>query len=285
MKKLITSFFVGILALVLFVGSASAVSSYFNGFETDTSGWFDDGVEITRVPSGTHSITSADGAYNAEVHAGAFTRWGDYESVFPTDGYLTQVDVYLDMNLADGTDKRFDFSSAINQPSGDHRRDFIFSLGTLPGESATNQWAVSVSNNSPGWPNNPDRNPAVITESGWYTLKSTFKNNGSGVLAVEMQVIKKSDSSVVGTWTLSDPTDVIGTTVGGNRYGWFVTSDFEFLAIDNSKKINIVPVIEPPTNKDDCKKDGWKTFNNPTFKNQGACVSYVVSNDHAGKRD
>ena len=37
----------------------------------------------------------------------------------------------------------------------------------------------------------------------------------------------------------------------------------------------------PPTDKDQCKKDGWKLFNNPTFKNQGDCVSYVQSNEHA----
>ena len=30
-----------------------------------------------------------------------------------------------------------------------------------------------------------------------------------------------------------------------------------------------------PTDKDQCKKDGWKSFNNPSFKNQGQCVSYV----------
>lgn len=27
--------------------------------------------------------------------------------------------------------------------------------------------------------------------------------------------------------------------------------------------------------KNQCKNDGWQTFNNPTFKNQGECVSYV----------
>ncbi len=32
-----------------------------------------------------------------------------------------------------------------------------------------------------------------------------------------------------------------------------------------------------PTNKDQCKKDGYKAFNNPTFKNQGECVSYVAT--------
>lgn len=35
------------------------------------------------------------------------------------------------------------------------------------------------------------------------------------------------------------------------------------------------PLVGPPTSKDQCKNGGWKTFNNPTFKNQGQCVSYV----------
>ena len=46
-------------------------------------------------------------------------------------------------------------------------------------------------------------------------------------------------------------------------------------------------VLQPevPLSKDECKKGGWETFINPTFKNQGDCVSYVQSNDNAGKRD
>lgn len=36
------------------------------------------------------------------------------------------------------------------------------------------------------------------------------------------------------------------------------------------------PPVGPPTNKDQCKNDGWKTFNTPrTFKNQGDCIQYV----------
>lgn len=30
-----------------------------------------------------------------------------------------------------------------------------------------------------------------------------------------------------------------------------------------------------PVSKDECKKDGWMTFNTPVFKNQGSCVSFV----------
>jgi hypothetical protein len=38
-----------------------------------------------------------------------------------------------------------------------------------------------------------------------------------------------------------------------------------------------VPLVGPPTSKAQCMKGGWKTFNNPAFKNQGQCVSYVAS--------
>ncbi len=39
----------------------------------------------------------------------------------------------------------------------------------------------------------------------------------------------------------------------------------------------LAPLVGPPTNKDQCKANGWMTFNNPTFKNQGDCVSFVAT--------
>ena len=36
-----------------------------------------------------------------------------------------------------------------------------------------------------------------------------------------------------------------------------------------------------PESADECKNDGWMSFNSPTFKNQGDCVSYVKSNANA----
>ncbi len=35
------------------------------------------------------------------------------------------------------------------------------------------------------------------------------------------------------------------------------------------------PVASGPRSKSDCKDGGWKTFTNPSFRNQGQCVSYV----------
>jgi hypothetical protein len=49
-------------------------------------------------------------------------------------------------------------------------------------------------------------------------------------------------------------------------------------------RFNAAPaLVGPPTNKDQCKNGGWKTFNNPSFKNQGECVSYVE--DHKQNHD
>ena len=38
-----------------------------------------------------------------------------------------------------------------------------------------------------------------------------------------------------------------------------------------------VPTPTGPTSKDQCKNGGWRTFTNPSFKNQGDCVSFVAT--------
>ncbi len=48
--------------------------------------------------------------------------------------------------------------------------------------------------------------------------------------------------------------------------------------VDNYSAMSGATLVGPPTDKDQCKNDGWKTFNNPTFKNQGQCVSYFNHN-------
>jgi len=43
-----------------------------------------------------------------------------------------------------------------------------------------------------------------------------------------------------------------------------------------------VPVVNPMT-KAACKHGGWKSFTNPSFKNQGQCVAYVNHHSSHGK--
>jgi hypothetical protein len=213
-------------------GAVAPTTVYFNGFETDIDGW----DSPIRVISGTNGITSASGDYYAEATTD-FTRWGGYNSVFPAGGYITSIDIYLDMNGGFANDTRFDWTSAVSTPANTHRRDFIFNGGfyndaTGPG-AGQNRFVFSASNNAPGWPKNPGRDPFAVTTTGWYTLQHLFYDSGSSVLAVEMSILDSS-GTVLHTWTLSDPSDVIGTMVGGNRYGWFAYNYFPILAVDNS---------------------------------------------------
>jgi hypothetical protein len=197
------------------------------GFEQDSNGWQD----VNRVASGTDSIDAKSGDYYATVapNGGAVTHWGGYSSAFPTGGYDTELSIYLDPDANPGNGQ-FDYSSAVSGPDCAHRRDFIFTGG----RSGGSDFCVSASNNSPGWPCNPGREPVVLTEPGWYTFRHEFREANGNVLSVDM-VLLGPDGNELNTWTLSDPSDVIGGTVGGNRYGWFVDNDFA-LAIDDTSR-------------------------------------------------
>jgi nitrous oxidase accessory protein NosD len=197
-----------------------------NGFEFDTGGW----TSATRVASGTDGISSAAGGFHAKLAAGSFTRWGGYKSVFPAGGFTTSVRFYLNPAGGWANDTRFSFTSAVSNVSGAHLRDFGFNAGFYndavgPG-AGTNRILVNVSNGVGRGNSNPKDANVIISSAGWYTFEHSFQDNGSGVLAVTLTV-RDSSNAVVGTpTTLSTPADVIGTVVGGNRYGWLQTNEF-----------------------------------------------------------
>ena len=109
-----------LFCLPALVASADAPPGpYFNGFEANTSNWFDlsngGSGSITRQQSGysnggayASGISSASGSsWHARVSGdspcapplpcyGPFTRWGGYSQTFPAGGYRTQIDIYLD---------------------------------------------------------------------------------------------------------------------------------------------------------------------------------------------
>jgi len=250
-------------------------AAYFNGFERNTDGWFDrtnGGFgTITRRPSGysdgiggyANVINSATGNWHARLTGndnpcdrtqfgtpcyGPFTRWGGYSSTFPEGGYSTQVDIYLDVSWAAvNPDYRFDWDSAINDNNGNFLRDFVFNAGTSP--SGMPQFFVNASTNAtrsgafpenpcpaPNTPPNTCRVPAVISTSGWYTFRHTFLND-AGSLAVDFDIINQSTNVLVAHWTIHSGDSI--STVGGNRYGWFVIEEIPNLPIDNSLRTGL----------------------------------------------
>jgi len=218
-------------------------AAFFQSFETDTAGWFN----TSRVPWGTHSVPSESGAFHAEDDGGAFTRWGGYSKTF--NPYVTTVDIYLDTQApyGDGTpltpypnDTRFDWTSAVSTPTCGHRRDFVFNAGfytDIDSTGAGPRFVISASTNagrSGAFPKNPGRDPFTIYTEGWYTFEHRFYAGPGGVLRVDLTIKDAITGAPLHMWTLSDPSDIIGTTVGGNRYGWFATDEFPFLAFDTT---------------------------------------------------
>lgn len=260
MKKLL-GIWIAAIAVVYSAGGAQAASIYSNDFSTNTAGW---------LLSGTGATVTRDTGLNTATVIGSttgsiYTNFGGYNfgvgNAVPTvfQEYYTSLDIYLDLAGGWANDTRFDWSSAINNNLGTHRRDFIFNAGfyndaTGPGAN-TNRFVISASNNSqPGnaYAKNPDRDPIAISTPGWYTFEHHFYDNG-GVLAVDMSIFDiGNNNSLVHQWTLSDPSDLIAG-IGGNRYGWFDYNQFPVgatplisggLQIDNARldTAAVVPV-------------------------------------------
>ncbi len=264
------------LVLGTSVGNAAPIVQFFQGFEVNNV-WGDPGTDPDQVATGTGGITSKSGSFHGSAVAGDFTRWGGYNATFPANGYSTSVDFYLNVAGGYANDTRFDWSSAISNAAGAHRRDFVITGGFYNAASpcgSGNRFVFSASNNSPGNPCTPALNPVVVTTSGWYSLVHTFLRGSGNVLVVKMELINSSNQ-VLGTWYRSDPTDVIGTTVGGNRYGWLVTSGFPFLAVDNSQRTD----LDPPTTNLVVSKagdNGWLFYDDNTDKVDPTLGSFVT---------
>lgn len=236
---------------------------FSQGFEADTAGWnANNGATVTRVLSGSTGTAYAPGISASEgtafarlslgaastcasgggpqnVQAGPFTQWGCYGCEFPTGGYDTTIAIYLDVAYAIANpDTRFDWSSAINGVAGtggtcSHRRDFTFNAGS----NATG-FVISASTNATRCganPADPGRTPVQITQSGWYTFRTSF-DLVAGQLVVTSTITRQADNVVAGTWVVSEPTDV-AALIGGNRYGWFVSNEFPDLAIDLNQRV------------------------------------------------
>jgi hypothetical protein len=270
-------------ASLLLIGAVAASAdappgTFFNGFESNTSGWFDKSNggygTIARQPSGyvnggyASGIGSASGAWHARVSgdpcvvpaqcAGPYTRWGGYAQVFPVGGYRTYIAIYLDVSWASThQDARFDFSSAINNAAGGFLRDFVFNAGTNraidPGPAGFYVTASTNATRSGAYPENPCpapntppntcRTPVHITTSGWYTFRHTFRAD-AGSLAVDFDIFNSSGGAVA-SWTIHSGDAM--ATVGGNRYGWFANEEIPELAIDNSARSGLTLSLTPAT--------------------------------------
>ncbi len=231
--------------------NCESIVAHFEGFEDPgfTPGgnnWNEYDSLVTRVTSGTGGVASKGGVAHALLDStglplgstGAFTRLGGYSSVWD-GGFKTSLDVYIDLSDPGVAAKTygFDLSQAVTNQSGSHRRDFIFHAAA---DDNTNPGAVLIaaSNNSNGAKRNDLESIShyAITASGWYTIEWVFRDDGFGVLAVDCN-LRTATGTLLWTETRSDPSDVIATQIGGNRYMWFTFLAVDTLPIDNTRLV------------------------------------------------
>jgi hypothetical protein len=231
----------------MFAAQASATLVYNQGFEVDTSGWFDFNSAVVRVASGTDGIASAGGAFHGIVsnidpnQTGIFTRYDGYRDTWP-DGFIAKQQIYLDTGWADGTG--FDLSVAANGSDGAHQRDFIFHVEK---DASTGSLLVGGSNNTnfDTLGNLEASNHYAVVSSGWYTFQHVF-SDVLGQLSVDLNLIDAGGTTLF-TETRTSAIDLIPTEVGGNRYGWFTFNDIDRLAIDNTMlEINTQATVPTP---------------------------------------
>jgi hypothetical protein len=272
-----------------------------------------DGVStgtINRVPSGytngggyADGVASAAGAFHARLRTpsgsgcmpgmpgsqcnGPYSDMGlgFTDAQFPQPGYVTQLDVYLDTGFAAAHhDYRYDLESAINNTSGSYLQGFDFNAGTTLATATTPGFVIGASTNadrSGAFPENPCpapftppanscRAPVTITTPGWYTFRHTFRDV-SGALTVRLQILNSTGATVPGAdWTITSEHPV--SEAGGPTLLWFPNQEINDLAIDNT----LLRPLQPRT-KADCKNGHWREFKEPSFKNQGDCVSFVAT--------
>lgn len=71
----------------------------------------------------------------------------------------------------------------------------------------------------------------------------------------------------------------IGLNAGSGWNGVFTgnVDAFTFGVQGTAITYDFEPLVGPPVDMEECKQGGWQTFNNPFFRNQGDCVSFVAT--------
>jgi hypothetical protein len=170
----------------------------------------------------------------------------------------------------------------------------------------TNGGGWSFPNCFHGYANNITFNsftPAVVTLPNNIVYGIAFNTSDYGATPQRPQACNSTSTGCpydsLNVALSQDPTDISagsnlnpGTVFWNTSYAPFYcdggAAGFGFFRLDSPTSAcwgGLVPAVQfnaltltgPPTSKDQCKDGGWMAFNNPSFKNQGDCVSYVAT--------
>jgi hypothetical protein len=228
-----------------------------------TSGMVGMAVVGPNIPPAT-TIAGIVDAHTAILTQAASGDGADlWLDIFPrfSTGFMTQVDIYLDVAwAANNPDRRFDWSSSLRDDLGALLSDYTFNVGTqatndVNAGSVAGFWIGTSTRATRGGADplnpcpgpgpdvpgpdtdalgNPCRAPVEVSTSGWYTFRHVFHiDPDTHALSVECSVMPAGgapvlDQAIYG-WQGHATADVIGP-----RHGWFATEEIPDLPIDHS---------------------------------------------------
>jgi hypothetical protein len=258
--------FLGLVVAGIFVTTtAFAGNIYFQGFESDTSGWVPDtgttAGSITNVSSGGGTlhltapdgssyaeVTNADDSYQAGYGTGGYSLLGGGGAAsYPGSPFTQSIEVYIDPTTGAPTnpsvpafwiDAAPTSTDALHPDAGEHSFEFLYdgSAVTVNGDNGA-QGAL-----------------ATITTAGWYDFQFLYAQGANPTDTSDTVLsVYTSVGDLVGSQVLSDDVSVNGTLenedLGGQGYIWLPVWQNGFsndtLAIDDVSADTVTP--EPST--------------------------------------
>ena len=124
-----------------------------------------------------------------------------------------------------------------------------------------------------------DTSTGAFSGTGYYVADPTFTWNITGTVtdsSLTFTLVYTGNSAgytLNGSGTIASDGTLSGTASDGtNNFTWATTSGAATPVSSGGSGGST-----GPTTPDQCKDGGWRTFTNPTFRNQGDCVSFVVA--------
>jgi hypothetical protein len=274
MKKRVLALFVG--AATACAVAAVALAATVTVTPAHMDGWAVDNDTCGAPTTGSVTFVSGPGTPPAGSGSVRFTVGANGDS-YPT---IRQSE-YSGVKLSDLT--KFDYWTYVSQfgsggqaayidlyvdNDNDGIRDDILAFEpvyqTSQGAVVLNTWQHWDAQNGLWWSDSMGGPPPLFTLSSYVATHPNAKilNVGGGGVILAAGCGGAAWTNFVGN------ADKLTIGVNGSN----TTYDFE-------------PTVGPPTSKSQCKNGGWRSFNNPKFKNQGQCVSYVNHHDGKGKDD
>ncbi len=287
---------VGLMALASPVHAQTTVTSFAPSTNTTPGVWFENDVRT----GGTASIADLTGVSgnlenNQPLPIGAAKLTTDF-----TNAAKAEVGVLNDYGMPDGIFSALSIlysyhkatSAGQNASAAPSLKLTFFNAVCDDGASGGDCFATLVYEPTWNGPTSTSASPAstnpatdewtavtIDEDTGlfWTTGGFGFANTAGGPPIKTLAEWRTALSSDFGDAVLFQVSVGVGSFNQG-QIGYFDDVDISHaFGSGFNESYDFEPPIGPPLDKTECMAGGWMTFNTPTFRNQGDCVSFVAT--------